>query len=96
MLTLDLHDVATGQFLTQLTPPWMAGVPGAVSFDAADRVATAWSLHSLARQTPSAVSLHALPLGRDEALAAVQATLAAGQARAPDGSLRTPEQPNSN
>ncbi|WP_375460409.1 AAA family ATPase [uncultured Enterovirga sp.] len=96
MLAVDLHDLASGQFLTQLTPPWMAGVPGHVAFDPEDRIVTAWSLHPLIREKSSAASLHALPLSREEALKAVEVALAKSVPRLPDGSPRTSDQPRSN
>ena len=90
MLPVDLHDLATGQLLTQLTPPWTAGVPSRVGFDREDRIAGAWALHALLRERPSAVSLHALPLTREAALAAAKAALAQIAPRLPDGSVRSP------
>lgn len=88
MLAIDLHDLQTGQLLTQLTPTWTAGVPSSVSFDRDDRIATAWALHAILRERPSAVALHALPLTRAGALEAAKAALAAIAPRLPDGSAR--------
>ena len=89
MLAIDLHDAATGQFLTQLTPPWTAGVPSTVSFDGQERIASTWALHALMRETPSAVAFHKLPLDRASALEAAKAELARLAPRLPDGSLRS-------
>ena len=88
MPAIDLHDLATGQFLTQLTPPWAAGVPARVSFDREGRIASDWALHALMRARPSAVALHALPLTPAAAFEAAKAALNGSAPRNPDGSAR--------
>ena len=96
MPTVDLHEVSSGQFLTQLSAPWMQGIAATVAFDREDRVATAWALHAILRTKPTAVAFHALPLSREDALAAVHAALASAVPVAPDGSARPVEPVRSN
>lgn len=88
MLPVSLHDLASGRFLTELTPVWMSGVPSQVSFDREDRIVTSWSLHAMTRGAANAVTLHALPLSREAVFAAARAALEAAVPRLPDGSRR--------
>ncbi|TDR93958.1 ATP-binding protein [Enterovirga rhinocerotis] len=93
MPQIDLHEIETGQYLTQLTPPWMAGVPSHVGFGREDRIASSWALHAIVREKPNAVSLHALPLTRPEALEAAKSALRTLTPRLPDGSPRSAKTP---
>ena len=95
ILPLDIHDPATGQRLTRLTPPWLAGVPASVAFGPDGRIATAWALHVVTVGAPNAVALHRLPFGLEEAATAARAALTRMAPRAPDGSAR-PAEPASN
>jgi hypothetical protein len=87
MPTLDIHRLADGRHLAALTgPSTVARLPASVSFDAQDRIVTAWTLHALTRQTPIYVTLHLLPRNLTDELAAAERGLAAVETtRSPDG-----------
>ena len=93
--TVDLHDLATGQHLTQLTSSRINNsVPAAVAFDGAGRVLTTWALVAMALDKPISVTLHAVPLDRAEALSAAKAALASSVPRLPDGTRRPADPPS--
>lgn len=77
MPTVDIHEMAEGRLLTQLTPPWstLRG-PAQVSFGPTDEIVTAWTVHAMSRDKPRFVTAHRLPRNFDEALAAATARLA--------------------
>jgi hypothetical protein len=77
---IDFYDLASGEYLTSLTPPWLYGVPASVNFSPAGAIVSAWGIHAMTRETPAFVSVHNLPRSFDEALAAAKARLAAMEA----------------
>ena len=87
MPPIDIHDVATGQYLTQLTPP-VPGAPVSTSFGRDERIAAVWAFHVILREKPAIVTLHALPLTGPAALEATKAAQDSIAPRLPDGTHR--------
>jgi hypothetical protein len=78
MAPVDIYDLASGRYLTELTPPWSTlKVPAQVSFADDDAIVTAWAVHPLARNKPRFVTVHQLPGNFEEALTDATARLAA-------------------
>ena len=76
--TVDVHDLADGRLLTQLTPPWTTlKVPAHIAFGPEDELVTTWAVHAMARDKPRFVTVHKLPRNFDEALALASARLIA-------------------
>jgi len=73
---IDIHEVASGRLLTQLTPPWSTlKVPSHVAFGPQDEIVSSWAVHAMTRNKPRMVTLHRLPRNFAEALTAAQRQL---------------------
>ena len=76
--TVDIHDLADGRRLTQLTvPSTTLKIPAQASFATDDAIVTAWAVHPMARDKPRFVTVHQIPHNFEEALSAATARLAA-------------------
>ena len=84
--SVDLHDVATGQLLIRLAGPGLTEAPAGVLFDAAERTTVLWRENAFMPGRPTKITVHALPFGREDAIAAARAALAALAPMLPDGS----------